>query len=38
MSAADDQQRAITVWDVPTRLFHWLVVALVARRLRDAAR
>ncbi|MGO4872591.1 MAG: cytochrome b/b6 domain-containing protein [Roseiarcus sp.] len=29
MSAANDK-RAITVWDAPTRLFHWLVVALVA--------
>ncbi|MGD0641420.1 MAG: cytochrome b/b6 domain-containing protein [Roseiarcus sp.] len=29
MSAANGK-RAILVWDAPTRLFHWLVVALVA--------
>lgn len=29
MAAADDK-RAVVVWDAPIRLFHWLVVALVA--------
>lgn len=25
----DDQLRSVKVWDLPTRLFHWLLVALV---------
>ena len=24
------EKRTILVWDAPTRLFHWLIVALVA--------
>jgi cytochrome b len=26
----EQRRRRVTVWDLPTRLFHWLVVALVA--------
>ena len=26
----DHHPAAISVWDLPTRLFHWLLVALVA--------
>ncbi len=28
-ASADPEQRAIAIWDAPTRLFHWLVVILV---------
>ena len=30
MTEAGDITRKVLVWDAPTRLFHWLVVALVA--------
>ena len=29
-SADNDRPVAIPVWDLPTRLFHWLLVVLVA--------
>lgn len=30
MATSDDDTRKTLVWDLPTRLFHWLIVALVA--------
>jgi Ni,Fe-hydrogenase I cytochrome b subunit len=32
--SSDDGRRTVSilVWDIPTRLFHWLIVALVAPR------
>lgn len=30
MGNTSDNRRSVMVWDIPTRLFHWLVVVLVA--------